>query len=175
MKILSRNMHKVYAIALVFSILLSACAAVQVSTDPGQTGVVALGAQQTISGIRAALAEQPGTFIMRQGDLFLLAWPKGSSYAYLFIGKGTIDLSGIKANTFDFARMVKFLENGGWRYVPASALPAKVVQVLSSYTVEMVMTGVSSLTTVFVLPVILLEPGSEPGLYSIQYPQEMIQ
>lgn len=175
MKILSRNMYKLYAIGLLISILLSACAAVQVSTDPGQTGVVALGAQQTMSGIRAALAEQPGTFIMRQGDLFLLAWPKGTNYAYLFIGKGTIDLTGMKANTFDFTRMVKFLENGGWKYVPASALPGKVVQVLSAYTVEMVIAGASSLTTVFVLPVILVEPGSEPGLYSIQYPQEMLQ
>lgn len=171
------KMNRIFSIALLLSILLSSgCAAAVAPVVPevAQTGALPLGAQATVTGIRAVLAEVPGTFIMQNKDLFLLAWPKGSSYAYVFLGKGTLDLNGLKANTIDVSNMVKYLEGGGWKYVPVSALPAKIFQVLGSYTVEMVVAGASTLTTVFVLPIFLID-GEFMQSYSIQYPMEQIQ
>ena len=172
------KMNRIFSIALLLSILLSSgCAAAvsaPVAPEVVQTGVLPLGTQATVTGIRAVLAEMPGTFIMQSENMFLLAWPKGSSYAYVFLGKGTLDLNGLKANTINVSNMVKYLEGGGWKYVPVSALPAKVFQVLGSYTVEMVVAGASSLTTVFVLPVFLVD-GEFMQSYSIQYPMEQIQ
>lgn len=173
-------MYKIFAVSLVLSALLSACAAVQVAPEVMQVApqvapeAVALGTGTTIQGIRATLAQQPGTFIMQQNELFLLAWPKGQTYAYLMVGKGNIDLNSIKANTFDFSKMIRFLEGGGWKYVPASALPAKVVKVLGSYSIEQVVAGAASMTSFYVLPVFLFDDGLL-GEYGIRYSEEMIQ
>lgn len=173
------KMNRIFSIALLLSILLSSGCAASVSAPvvpevAVQAGTLPLGAQATVTGIRAVLAEMPGTFIMQSENMFLLAWPKGSSYAYVFLGKGTLDLNGLKSNTINVTNMVKYLEGGGWKYVPVSALPAKVLQVLGSYTVEMVVAGASTLTTVFVLPVFLID-GEFMQSYSIQYPMEQIQ
>ena len=176
-------MYKIFAVSLVLSALLSACAAVQVAPEVMQVAppvvqvapeAVALGTGATIQGVRAALAQQPGTFIMQNKDLFLLAWPKGSNYAYLVVGKGSFDVNAWARDTFNFQGAIRTLENGGWKYVPASALPAKIVNVLGSYSIEQVVAGAASMTSFYVLPVFLFDDGLL-GEYGIRYTEEAVQ
>lgn len=120
----------------------------------------ALGAGETFAGLQAAMRCAPGTFIMEKGNLLLMAWPKGGEYAFAIIGKNgatASELNALKVNTESLSMMVKSLEQGGWKNILPAAVPAAVSQALGMLTVEMAMTAMRSLPTIFVVPVAMFE------------------
>lgn len=145
------DMYKLFTIALLLSLLLSACAAVH-----SGTGMTAIGASETISGMRRALGGAPGTFVMQGKDAFLLAWPRGSSYAFTVIGNGSLPaFNSTRANPLALTRLVQDLEADGWKITTPAAIPAYVADALKAYTIEAVMAGSQTLPTILVIPVII--------------------
>lgn len=151
----------VFTFALILSLALSGCAAVQVA--PGASPQVAtMGAAETIKGLQSVLAGSPGTFAMQSADkaLILMGWPKGSNYAFtLMTADGqALDLNATKAATMALAGSIKGLERSGWKLITNSQIPATLARVIAGYTVEMVVMGLRALPTIIILPVILATP-----------------
>lgn len=124
-----------------------------------------IGAQATFQGMQAAMKCAPGTFIMEKGNLLLMAWPQGSRYAFTIVGKGGEvgqSLTGLNINTLSISAMVKSLEQGGWKYIAPTAVPAALADLLGMLTVEMAMTSMRALPSVFLVPVMLFEPTPLP-------------
>lgn len=119
----------------------------------------ALGAAETFQGMQAAMQANPGTMIMEKGNLLLMAWPRGSEYAFALLGKDgkAVDFNALKVNTLSLTMMVKSLEDGGWKNILPSMVPGAVARVLGMLTVEMAMTSMRSLPTVFLIPVYILD------------------
>lgn len=149
----------IWTIALVLSLFLSSIACVGAAMTSG--GGTALGAADTINGLKSVAAGNPGTFIMQSKDLILMAWPSGANYAFAIIdqtGKAHSSLAGLKLNTLNFTEMVKSLEAGGWKYILPAALPEKILIAVGTYSLEAAMTAVNAMPTVWVVPVIMLTP-----------------
>lgn len=142
-------MNKLLSMALLLSLLLSGCAAAQVGSG------AALGAGETIDGMRSVLSGTPGTFVMQGRDAFLLAWPRGSNYAFTVIGNGSLPaFNSTRANPLALTRLVHDLEGAGWKLTTPAALPAFMAEALQAYTIEAVMAGTQTLPTILVIPVI---------------------
>jgi hypothetical protein len=112
----------------------------------------ALGIGETIRGMQSVLRESAGTLIMQGPDGFMLAWPKGGSYAFTFLSSSGADLNGINQNVFTFSDMLSQLETEGWKYVGPASVPAAISKVIMSYTIEAVLTGLNCLPSIFVVP-----------------------
>lgn len=119
----------------------------------------ALGAGETFAGMQAAMRSNPGTMIMEKGNLLLMAWPRGGEYAFALLGKDgrAVDFNALKVNTLSLSMMIKSLQDGGWKSILPSMVPAAVAKVLGMLTVEMAMTSMRSLPTVFLIPVYILD------------------
>lgn len=143
--------------SLVLCINLAGCATVQA---PACAQCV-MGAGETIQGLQAALREAPGTFIMQHGNQVLIAFPKGTNYAFACLNTGgkAFDLA-VKTNPENLSQFVKALEDAGWKYIGPAAVPATVSRVVMAYSVELVMAGVQSLPTILVIPVYLVDPSN---------------
>lgn len=138
----------VFQLALVVSMLiaLSACAAVQTGAS--------LGAGEVISGMRTVIAEGSGTFILRFNDLYLLAWPKGSNYAFAVLGGDTGSaLDALRVDTLYLSHMVRALESEGWQRVLPGSLPPGVLTALQMYSVEAAISALGNfMPTFYVFP-----------------------
>lgn len=104
---------------------------------------IAVGTMSTLNGMRLVLQEGSGAFIMRYGEQFMLAWPRGSAWEFVFLTSSGLP-NGIKLNVFSFSDLVKQLEGSGWEYATPSSLPAAIMNVLSA--------GTNCLPSIFVLP-----------------------
>ena len=148
--------NMILASLMIVSLLLTSCAALPdvmqaapvVVAEAASSGA-AVGALETLRGMSSVLVEGSGAFIMQSGDNFLLAWPSGSAWEFVFLNASGAPMNGIKLNVFSFSDLVKQLEALGWQYVAPSALPAALTNVL--------MFGTNALPTIFVLPAILLD------------------
>jgi hypothetical protein len=151
----------IWTIALILSLFLSSIACVGGAISAGSSSGAQLGAAETINGLKAVVAANPGTFIMQSKDLLLMAWPQGSNYAFTIIdqsGRAQNSLNGLKLNTVNFAELIKSLEAGGWKYILPAALPEKVLTALGTYSIEAAMTAVKTMPTIWIVPVIILTP-----------------
>ena len=100
---------------------------------------------------------------MQNGQQFILAWPRGTEYAYTVIGEIPQALpNAVKYNTINFAQFVKALEGDGWKYIAPAALPKGLASLLLSYSAEMVMAGAQTLPSIFVVPVLIMTPDFAP-------------
>lgn len=136
--------------SLIIAILVAGCGAAPATVDVSTQA--ALGIGETISGMQSVLAEGPGTFIMQNGNQFMMAWPKGSSYAFTFLSSSGAELSGINTNVFSFSELVSNLEANGWQYIGPASVPALLFNTIMSYTIEMVMIGVNAMPSIFIMP-----------------------
>jgi len=161
---LSKNI--VILISFLISFLLTtACGAMAaVSSGVPEIGPVALGAGETIKGMQAAMQSAPGSFIMANGEQLLFVWPKGQNYALAALNAGSADqlIGASRAGAVTLTEYVKALESGGWRIIQPAAVPAGIAQALTAYSVEMAITALQGLPTVFMLPVspVMLTPGA---------------
>lgn len=147
--------NRIFIFALLLSALLSACGVAPTAAHQ----VTQLGALESIRGMQAAVSGAPGTFIMQNSEQFILAWPRGTEYAYTVIGEIPQALpNAVKYNTINFAQFVKALEGDGWKYIAPAALPKGLASLLLSYSAEMVMAGAQTLPSIFVVPVLILTP-----------------
>ena len=72
------------SLALIGSLFLASCAAIQVSTT-SVSSTTLLGAGETIAGLKSVIQQAPGTLLMENKDLVVAAWPKGGNYAFTLI------------------------------------------------------------------------------------------
>jgi hypothetical protein len=150
----------IFSIALILSVLLSACAAAPAVVEPiiARSGAT-LGASETVRGLRAVYNTAPGTFIMQLRDMYVFAWPKGSNYAFTVLCTGTCpDFNSLRINTLNLASMTKSLQDYGWRMIEPAALPAAITKALTAYSLEAVMASVQCLTNVILVPIIVATP-----------------
>lgn len=148
---------KIFCLALILAIFLSGCGAVQVGAP--------IGALQTLQGMQAVINSAPGTLAMAKDTSVLLAWPCGQNYAFALV-RGTIDvIPGLNAQsleTLSFAETVLKLQKVGWKIVDPTQLPAAITGAISAYSVELVMLGVQSLPTIFMVPLGPVELPAKP-------------
>ncbi len=149
---------------LIFT-LISACFGAATMGPAVTTGTftpsAALGAQETFEGLRQAMRACPGTFIMERGNLLLMAWPRGTAYAFAIIGKdgsAGADLTGLRVSTLSISAMVKSLEEGGWRYILPAAVPSTIAKALGMLSVEMALTSMRAMPSIFLIPLWIMEP-----------------
>ncbi len=150
-----------FSLFILIMTLLSACfGAVSVAMPAVSTTTLlpsnALGAGETFAGLQAAMRAAPGSFIMEKGQLILFAWPRAGEYAFAILGKDPAlaapDLNGLKVNTLSLTMMVKSLQDGGWKYMLPAQVPVWLANSLSMLTVEMAMTSLRTLPSVFLVP-----------------------
>lgn len=156
-------------LSLVLSLALSGCAAVQFGSAAAPAPMAVLGAGETIKGLQAVVSGAPGTFAMMsaEGDLILMAWPKGSEYAFTYLTTGgaaktALDSNALRMATEGFANSVKYFETHGWQYLTPDKLPAAVSGAIMAYTLDLVLAGVQTLPTILVVPVIVLPESNDP-------------
>jgi len=119
----------------IISLLLSACAGAALPPPPDGE-ILALQVGTTVNGIRAALGEIPGTFIMmRDTGNVVFIWPLKEGWAFTAINtasKQTLDIAGDIARGGNFcncktiADLVDALMKNGWKVVVAKEVPAIV-------------------------------------------------
>ena len=146
-------------LAVLMALSLAGCGALPV-VEAGPA--VSLGAAETIRGMQSVLQEGAGTSRLQTGEQVLLASPPGGGYALTFLNGHGAEVNGLYQGVFSFSDLLGRLEADGWKYVGPGAVPATVSKVIMGYTIEAVMTGLSCLPSVFVLPVILLTPMPAP-------------
>lgn len=165
-------MNKIFRISLILSLMLaltlSGCAAVY-SGSAQAAPVFVLGAGETIQGLQSVVRGAQGTFAMvsAEGDLILMAWPRGGDYAFSYLTTGgaaktVLDQNALKMATEGFANSVKYFETHGWQYLTPDKLPAALTGAIMAYTLDLVMAGVQTLPTILVVPVIILPQSNEP-------------
>ncbi len=157
-----------FPILILIFTLISACFGAATMGPAVTTGTftpsAALGAQETFQGLRAAMSCSPGTFIMERGNLLLMAWPRGAGYAFAILGKDGAtgkDLTGLRVSTLSIAAMLKSLEQGGWQSILPAAVPSTIAKALGMLTVEMALTSMRSLPTIFLVPLWIFDPTAE--------------
>ncbi len=166
------QMNFVFTFALLCSLLLSACSAVQVAQSGASqlVEVQTVGLGETLAGIQAAVQGQPGTFIMESDRLVLVAWARSNSWCFASFskqGKPVIDLlsemgwNAQAVDTFSFSDFVKSLEASGWKTITPDKLPPALLATLQSFTVTAVETAANSLPTVLILPVVITDGAPE--------------
>ncbi|KPL70093.1 hypothetical protein ADN00_18795 [Ornatilinea apprima] len=145
----------ILSISLVLSLFIGACGAIS-SAAPAGT----LGAAETIEGMRMVVANEAGTFLMQKGEVFLMAWPRGTNYAMTVLSQsGASDaLNGMRVNAVSLTETVKALEADGWKYITPAALPKAITEALAAYSVEMAVTALKGLPTVFIMPIFMVTP-----------------
>ena len=121
----------------------------------------------TLRGMRSAAYGAPGTFIMEKDTLVTFFWTCKNNTGWCFAsltksGQVVRDLltyiNGTRCDTCTASTLVSGLEADGWKYMAPGALPAAVLTGLKSTSVYMMSIGASSLTTVFFVPVVILQP-----------------
>lgn len=146
------------SLALICSLFLASCAAVQVgSTSVNSTDLI--GARETINGLKSVIQQAPGTLLMENNDLVMAAWPKGTNYAFTLLkssGQPVVDMNALKLDSISMATTMKGLEAQGWKQITPSDLPQAVLSALGAYSMELIMTGVQSMPTIFLIPAINL-------------------
>ena len=154
-------------LSLILSMALSGCGAV---SNGSAAPMMVLGAGETLRGLQSVVRGAPGTFAMvsAEGDLLLMAWPKdAANYAFSYISAGgsaktVLDDHALKMACEGFANSVKYFETHGWKYLTPDKLPAAVSGAIMAYTLDLVMAGVQTLPTIFLVPVIILPQSNEP-------------
>jgi hypothetical protein len=156
--------HFIFQFALIVSLLLSVsltgCAGAVNYGAAGTPQMVSLGAWETVNGIKSVVQGVPGTFALIDASkqVLILAWPKGSAYAFSMMDVDGKWLTGnaMKIATMSLATSVKGLEAQGWKILARTEIPVKVAQAVAGYTIQAVMLGAKALPTIFLIPVYLL-------------------
>jgi hypothetical protein len=119
----------------------------------------------TVQGMRAAAADQPGTFIYAGNNLYMLAWPiKSGNYAFSVINQsGSVVDSLMKqvnatgTTVYTMADLVKWMEANGFKRVLGQDLPVNIGQVLLGQVMASVASGSRAFITIVVFPAGVLE------------------
>lgn len=148
-------MKKIGLIVMLLVLALSCLGAGMRSGAPMNS---ALGAAETLKGLKMVVNGASGTFVMAHGDQYLLAWPYKGQYAIAMIGEGSV--RGLRQGPMPLSELVKALEAAGWKFTSPAGLPTAVVSALGAYSLEMAIVGMQSLPSVFILPVGMLTPVS---------------
>mgnify|MGYP007071605175 CR=1 FL=1 len=161
----SRQMQIVFSWALILSVLLSSCAAVQTAGVPPQLvqgEVMLLHPGSTWWGMMQALEGAAGTLRMMKDGQLVLGWVQpglGSAYAYIseptrmgmqnFLwqwgGKAQI-VTGC-----DWQCLQSTLQSVGWKLVPAGAVPTEFMVELASAAAGFILVS-TGLPNVIMLP-----------------------
>ncbi len=94
-----------------------------------------VGVEQTVAGMRSAVAGMPGTFayLSKASDYVLLGWPVGKEYAFVILdsaGKVVRDwknLMGTAAEAEEAAKFLSYIERHGWQQIPVGMIAPAVV------------------------------------------------
>jgi hypothetical protein len=152
---------------LVLIFVLTACAAGQIQAPSAAQSIVApLSLYGTLTGLRSVVQSAPGTFVMENDQLIMLAWPAGANYAFAIFsktGRPVCDLfdlltrmgyAGNKTDVFTMSGLVKWAEASGWKYILPAALPKTILAALQSYTISAVSAGAQSLPEILLFPIV---------------------
>lgn len=152
----AKTKRLILSISLIISLFIGACGAIQTASTTGT-----LGAAETFEGMKMVYQQASGTILMQKGELFLMAWPRGADYALTILSQSKNApeaLNATRSGVISFSEYVKTLEAGGWKYVAPSVLPATITKALTAYSVEMAITALNGLPTVFIMPVMIGTP-----------------
>jgi len=126
--------------------------------------VIPLQLRSTLWGMQQAMGEGAGTMLLQKDSLVTFVWSLRGGWAF-----AVIDTSSETA-VYDFARIAKngnivnpktmsdltqYLQDNGWKTIPASALPPSVVSALSGGASWLTFLA-TSMTTFLVVPADLL-------------------
>lgn len=127
-----------------------------------------IGFHSTLSGMRAAAADKPGTMIYAGQGLYMLAWPHRGGYAFAVINQAgsLVDdlaqmVNGTGTDIYRMSDLVRWMESNGWQRISGAQLPVSIGQVLLGQVMWGVIQGSRALTTVIILPTGLLEMPAE--------------
>ncbi len=127
-----------------------------------------VGFHSTLTGMRAAAADKPGTFIYAGQGLYLLSWPHQGGYAFAVINQrgDLVDdlarmVNGTGTSIYKMSDLIKWMESQGWQRISGAQLPVSIGQVLLGQVMWSVIQGSQALTTVVILPAGLLIPTPE--------------
>lgn len=125
-----------------------------------------MGAGSTIAGLQSVVRGDTGTFIMTDGQAFMLAWPKGTSYAWTVISEVRgIDINGLKTSATTLSKLLLDLEANGFQYVSFDQLPRGITETILGYSVsQLVIAGLRSFPTVYLVPVMMFQPTPTIGV-----------
>ena len=148
---------------LIASLLMSGCGAINIA-PPAQGNVLPLGIGDTIRYLGLVFRNDPSTLRMMSpdGNSFLFGFMvKDNVWGWLAMGKNGSQINELTkfcgsqyANCLTFTGLVKFLENGGWEYVWASAIPPSIVSTFGTLSAFMAKFG-----TIVTTPLIMVIPG----------------
>lgn len=100
-----------------------------------------LGLEQTLQGIREALAGMPGTFIMTNpnAQFYLIAWPRGVNYGMTIFNTGgtpaqNVEMVGMgqRIGVLNFSQSVNHLQDIGWTFVHPNDVPNAIWMAIES-------------------------------------------
>lgn len=125
-----------------------------------------VGSAETVAGMQAVVRGEVGTFVMTDGISYMLAWPKGNQYAWTVINNARgIDFNAIRNSATTLTKLVLDLERNGFYYVPFDQMPKDIVaQILGYSLTQLVITGVQSFPTVFLVPAVLFKSTPTVGV-----------
>lgn len=120
------NMNKVYSMALILSLFLSACAAANAvqppAIAPGQ--VIPVYPGTVVWGIKQAMQGAPGSAVMTDGQSLMVKWVNGEYPGVTWwwcMGKSAeITRWGNIANSTDFKSLEEILKEHGWKVLAAA-------------------------------------------------------
>lgn len=128
-----------------------------------------LGAGATVSGMRLAVSEASGTFILSGVESgacnFALFWPQGSNYGFVFLnalGQSGQLPNGLKVDGLTAAEITAILQARGWSHVSARVLPDALRRALGAPSILAAVMSFRGMPTVILAPVILFAPTAMP-------------
>jgi hypothetical protein len=174
------NTHRFYTLALILSLFLSACGAVQTGNVQGDTVlakkgdiVIPLGLIATLQGLQSVVEGAPSTSLLTNGKLVLMAWPVGPNYGFAIFsadGKPVMDIleeTGFTSNLtqqFTWCNLLSWAMYHGWKTIIPGDLPPMLLASIQAYTVTSLQMGAQALPTILILPAISLPTTQNSGI-----------
>ena len=142
--------------------------------------IVALTFSETLTGIKAAAAGNPGTFVMEQGRYMVFVWQQGIYPAFAVLEANSFTPvenfvlegggNGAQTDLKSMGDLINYMKDTGWRYVPKGDIPTWLAATVEEATIWNAL-GAPYMPTFIFLPV-----GADPLDYidSVRAP-EIIQ
>lgn len=159
----SMSFQKEVVLLLLMSLFLGSCASLPATSPyaippvPADGMVHAMNMGNVIWGMKAAIAEKPGTLIMMKDSQVLLMWSlKNRGWAFVAIDASNkltlsnfVNVIGGRGNLIngkETQALIDVLKNNGWKAVSASQVP-EVIKIALATSSSWLTTMASNMTT----------------------------
>lgn len=177
--------NNVYRKAVIFLVIVAMLGAILACAGEGAVimdgNVYGLQLGSTLWGIKAALAEKSGTFIMNKDNLYMFGWAIKNGWAFSVIDPNKLSavedmtkiFNGNQVNVKTMTGLVDFLKANGWQIISASEVPAAIAT--SATNVSAWLVGLSKGLVSFLVVPFAYQDGFNKEDYITYNPEQLGQ